>query len=593
MKTTNNTEKWTLDSLYKGKGDSPEIIEFFQCLKEKVNELIDNLKIPSEKDWESIKHLILHMDDVTKRLEELKEFTLSLTSQDSSDEAAKQLDYQLSDLSREFSQLERLFYQTLNGMDGSIWEKMKEELSSPLYFYFLKQKERLSDTLHPEMENLIDELSIDGYRSWEALYQQSINKLKFTITVDGKEGVVTFGELAKYNSNSKRSIRLAAHEARVRTLNENEDLFASILNHLAGFRTKLYKQRGWDSVLKETLTLNKMSETTLKAMWDTIKDNNQMFQAYFQRKAKLLGVEKLSYFDLFYPISSAEETKKYSIKDAIEFISHKAYEHSFPVLSQFVKDSYDNRWIDSEIRPNKRQGGMAFAFPISQESRLFVNYNSEFNDVTVLAHELGHTFHATVLFDQPSFCQKYPMSLAETASTFNELIVTESTEGIPVEQRLSNIEEKINTAVLYLLYVQFHFHFELEMYNRKKAGKYLSAEELKSLIVAFQKEVFSDCLEHYQEFFWLHTPHFYYIDQPFYNFVYTFGFLFSNGLFEMSKTDPNFEKKYIELLKDTGIYSVEELSEKHLGIDLTKPVFWEKSIQLIKQQIEEFLEITK
>jgi oligoendopeptidase F len=593
VKSIINADKWNLNSLYRGKGDSLEIMEFFHSLKEKMTEIKENLQVISEKEWEFIKNLIWDMEDVTKRVEELKEYSLCLTSQDLSDDAAKQLDYQLSGLVREFSGLERLFYQTLNEMNVSYWDNMNEELPASLYSYLLKQKEKMSDTLGPDMENLMDELSIDGYKAWEDLYQQSINKLTFTITIDGKDEVLTLGELSRYTSNPNRAIRLAAHEARVKTLTEQEDLFASILNHLAGFRTKLYKKRGWDSVLKEPLTLNKISETTLNAMWKTIKENNQMFQAYFQRKAKLLGVDKLSYFDLFSPISSTDDTKKYSVPEAIGLIAQKAKENSFPTLAKFVENSYENQWIDSEIRPNKRQGGMAFAFPISEESRLFVNYNGTFNDVAVLAHELGHTFHATVLFEQPSFCQKYPMSLAETASTFNEMIVTESTEGISKEIQLCNLEEKINAAVLYLLNVQFHFFFELEIYDRKKEGEFVSAEDLKTLIVKYQKEVFGDALEHYQEFFWLHTPHFYYTEQPFYNFVYTFGFLFSNGLFELSKTYTEFEKKYIDLLKDTGIYSVEELSEKHLGIDLTKPVFWEKSIHMIQEHIEEFLELTK
>ncbi|MBM7691277.1 oligoendopeptidase F [Peribacillus deserti] len=246
----------------------------------------------------------------------------------------------------------------------------------------------------------------------------------------------------------------------------------------------------------------------------------------------------------------------------------------FPEFSGFVERVYKSGWIDFEIRPNKHLGNFAAGFPVSKETRVSLNFNGTLKDVSVLAHELGHAFHTTVLFDQPSFLQKYPMTLAETASTFSELILTNSNQTLSKDEKIQYLEEQIHADVLYLLYVQFHFNFELELYERKKQGEFLTAKQLTELVVKKQKEVLTNSLEYYQDYFWILTPHLYYLTEPFYNFSYTFGFLFSYGLFEEYQRNGNdFENKYIQLLRDTGLYTVEALSQKHLGIDLTQPAF--------------------
>ncbi|MFD2444692.1 oligoendopeptidase [Bacillus sp. CGMCC 1.16607] len=584
--------KWNLDNLYQGYSDSEELQHFVRDLHNDIEKQINRLMNKEEKANKSLFFFYLNtMEDLKKRLEELVEFTLCLVSQNTKDEKAQQLDARASEISTRHSFMEMLFQNFLIEIHDVDFLELEKELNDDrisLYLHHLR--ENAKDRLPVEMENLISELAIDGYKGWAELYQLSISNLRFQF----QEEQLTLGELSKYSKDNNRIIREEVHHTRQNTLRENEETFAAILNHFAGFRMKVYKQRGWDSVLKEPLILNKISQHTLNTMWDTIKSNNHIFHSYFKHKAKLLGIDKLSYFDLFVPIDQKNDgQKQYSLEEGIQFILEKT-KKQFPIFSKFVEKSYQNQWIDSEIRVDKQLGGFAAAFPVSRESRVFLNYYGSFNDVAVLAHELGHTFHGTVLFDQPSLLQKYPMSLAETASTLSELIITDSENVSSKEEELEVLEEQINAAVLYLLYVQFHFFFEIEFYRLKAEGLNPTAAELTKMVVEKQREVFGDQLEHYQDYFWIVTPHFYYVEEPFYNFVYTFGFLFSNGLYEQSKSyGDDFESKYIELLKDTGILSVEELSMKHFDIDLTKPDFWQQAINRIESNIQRYMELTE
>lgn len=266
-----------------------------------------------------------------------------------------------------------------------------------------------------------------------------------------------------------------------------------------------------------------------------------------------------------------------------------------PKLADFAEHAFDNDWIEVEDRAAKRPGGFCVSFPESKESRIFMTYSGTPSNVSTLAHELGHAYHSFLLDDQPFFNQNYAMNVAETASTFAEVIVSDAQvkAASDEDEKLALLEAKIQNSVAFFMNIHARFLFETRFYEKRKEGL-VNAEELSALMEEAQKEAFCGVLSEYHPHFWASKLHFYITDVPFYNFPYTVGYMFSTGLYRLALQEgPSFADKYDSLLRDTGVMTLEELVMRHLGVDLTKPDFWQGAVDLIVEDINEFLRMTE
>jgi len=335
-----------------------------------------------------------------------------------------------------------------------------------------------------------------------------------------------------------------------------------------------------------------MSKETLETMWAVISENKAPFVEYLERKAKLLGVEKLSWYDLDAPVGKTES--KISYQEGCEFILTQ-FSRFGKKLTAFTEKAFKDRWIEAEDRAGKRPGGFCTSFPESDQSRIFMTYSGTPSNVSTLAHELGHAFHQYAMAGVHSLNRNYAMNVAETASTFAEMIVADASvkSAKTEEERVALLEDKIQRSVAFYMNIHARFIFETAFYEERKKGL-VSTERLNDLMEAAQKEAFCDSLEEYHPEFWASKMHFYLTGVPFYNFPYTFGYLFSLGIYAQALEEGTaYEEKYISLLKDTASMTVEELAKKHLDVDLTKRDFWEKAIDLSKKDVEEFLAFTE
>jgi oligoendopeptidase F len=223
-----------------------------------------------------------------------------------------------------------------------------------------------------------------------------------------------------------------------------------------------------------------------------------------------------------------------------------------------------------------------------------MTYSGTPSNVSTLAHELGHAFHSYAMRDIHPLNRSYAMNVAETASTFAEMVVADAAvkEAASEEEKLVLLEDKIQRSVALLMNIHARYLFETRFYDERKQG-YVSAERLNELMVDAQKEAYGDALSDYNPTFWASKLHFYITGVPFYNFPYTFGYLFSLGIYANALKEPEgFEEKYIALLKDTGSMKVEDLAEKHLGVDLKTRDFWEEAVNACMEDVEEFMRLT-
>lgn len=197
--------------------------------------------------------------------------------------------------------------------------------------------------------------------------------------------------------------------------------------------------------------------------------------------------------------------------------------------------------------------------------------------------------------DLPALNQQYAMNVAETASTFAEMIVADATvkEAKTKEAKIGLLDTKIQNALAMFLNIHARFIFESNFYKERQTG-IVTDERLSELMEAAQKEAYQDSLSSYHPHFWASKLHFFIADVPFYNFPYTFGYLFSLGIYAQSlEESQGFEERYIALLRDTASMSTEDLAMKHLNADLTKPEFWEAGIAIMKNDVETFLTLTE
>lgn len=334
-----------------------------------------------------------------------------------------------------------------------------------------------------------------------------------------------------------------------------------------------------------------MQPETIDAMWGAITDHKAPFVEYLKRKAELLNTSTMDWFNLDAPITASTETISY--QEGAAFVI-KNFGRFGKKLETFATNAIENGWIEAENRPNKRPGGFCTGLPLTKESRIFMTYSGTMSNVATLAHELGHAFHSYALRPIHTLNTGYAMGVAETASTFAEMIVADAAvqEANSVDEKIALLEDKIQRSVAFFMNIHARFLFETRFYEERKEG-IVPAQRLNEIMEEAQKEAYAGALNVAHPHFWASKLHFYMTSVPFYNFPYTFGYLFSLSIYAKAKEEgSSFEDKYIALLQDTAVMSVEDLAMKHLGEDITEKAFWEKGIRICEQDVEQFLELT-
>lgn len=587
---------WDLDSIFDGGSGSSELSQLLDSLARAPDLLRQQIELLTLQDtpealdqW----HTTLETRDrIEDQLSQARAFVGCLVSQDVNDAEAKLLSGRVHQLIAAFEAAELLLKDRLRRLPEAVWQRLLgDERFQPIAFQLQEVREEAGELLPTEQETLIVDLSVDGYRAWERLYQTLVGRITVPWEVDGRIESLSVGQAYNKFSHPDPAVR-ARHFANWTEAWAGEaELCAEALNHLGGFRLATYRHRGWDSVLARALKENRVSEATLEAMWDAVGTAKQALVVYFRRKAELLGVDTLHWYDEQAPLSSTPRSMDYD--EAAEFVLEQFRRFS-PGMADFARHALENRWIEAEDRPGKRPGGYCTSLPLSRQSRIFMTFGGNSGGVFTLAHELGHAYHKHVQWDLPSMARGFTLSTAETASTFAELIVSRAArvQARNREERLALLDEALRGAVTMFMNIHARFLFEQRFYEARKKGL-LGVDQLNEMMIEAQKEAFRDGLVTYHPHFWASKGHFYGSGTPFYNFPYTFGFLLSAGIYVRALAEgPGFEQRYVGLLRDTGRMPTEEVARRHLGVDLAGPDFWRSAVDLVMVDVQEFLRMT-
>ncbi|UOQ92681.1 M3 family oligoendopeptidase [Halobacillus shinanisalinarum] len=579
-------QNWKLDSLYPN--HSGKLEEQLSTLSQQIDQLHLNLK--KTETAQDFLPLFPMIETVINGCLEVDDFLICVSSDDVNNAKAGKLLNESTAVRTRFDAFLLELDHLLSSLSEQEWKELLQYEQIQPGQFFLEERTRLyKDKLPLNMEKLITTLSTNGFAGWEDHHNHTLGRLKVPV---GEDETLSAGQaLNKVMFANDRMVRLQTNQALEEVCEQNKDAFATILNRIMGFRLDVYQQRGWKDPLKELLDQNRIKQQTLKTMMTKIKQNKEMVNTFLKRKAELNQLYKLAWHDFFAPSFTPKNQLTYT--EAVDLILYHFYNFS-DKLGDFAKQAFENGWVEAEDRTNKAPGAFCASLPLAKESRVFLTFSGSYQDVVTLAHELGHAYHNYILHEESAFSQQTCTSVAETASTFTEnLVLDAAINKAEKEEKLSLLEMKITNGLKYLTMIPAMFEFEQKLYQKRQTGL-VSADEIGNLMVEVERDLYGETVDEFDRYRWMTVSHFYDTEQAFFNIPYTIGYLFSNGVYAMSKSQgAAFPQQYDELLRNSGSMTTEQLAKYFLDQDLEEGDFWEASIQPIRDAIEEYLFLTK
>ncbi|MFZ5951845.1 MAG: M3 family oligoendopeptidase [Candidatus Rifleibacteriota bacterium] len=593
-----NGVNWSLETYFK-EFNGVEMKEFKIKLKadiENLKNLAENLGTLTDKnlaDWEK---LIESYEEVCTRLSHYSSYIGCLGAADAKNEEYQIASAELSAIGAEFGKIDIYFKMGLKTCsDKDFKALLKRPKLKEISFHLQEMRTAAQKTMDKELETLASDLNVDGFDSWGRLYDTISGKLNFEMHwPDGRVEQIPIAQCRSTMQDSDRAVRQNAFIHGNKAWESVEDVCAACLNAIAGNRLLLNKKRGIGHFLEVPLKQSRISAKTLEAMFQAIEECNSFIQKLGRAKAKALGQQKLAWYDCEAPLA-IPSLKRSTWEECVEMVG-SAFERSYPALHKFYRDSLAKRWVESEARGGKRPGAFCTGSMLTEESRVFMSYAGSLHDVSTLAHEIGHAFHSHTLNGLRPFLKEYPMTLAESASTFGEMLLADGVLSDPNTSealKLSFLTETINHGIAFLIDIPIRFNFEKSFYEERADGE-VSVSRLKHLMkIAMQKQ-FGDLLEESgaNEYFWASKMHFYITEVTFYNFPYSFGYLLSRGLYGMFKQQRQaFLPKYEKFLRQSGSNMAHIVAKESIGADLEQPAFWKQAILSHESDLKMFEEL--
>ena len=413
-----------------------------------------------------------------------------------------------------------------------------------------------------------------------------------TVKLDGREQTLPITEVRGLLQSPNGEARRQAHLAEAAACRKHEDTFAACINGIKGEGLTMAELRGHDSVLHWMLSLSRMERATLDAMQAAVVEALPHFRRFVAAKGRLLGHSgPMPYYDLNAPLGHT--ARRFSLTEAGDFLS-EAFSSVDGQLGDFVHHAFQNRWLDTEPRAGKQGGAMCIPLPARRESRVFSNFDGSLPGVITLGHELGHCWHDRCTFQVPMLLRDAPTPVCETASTFHETLIYEGAlASAGPEEQLFLLDSLLSNAVRNIADMHARYTFEDRLLEQRRHGE-LDAETLCALMAQCQREVYGDSLNDIlNPYQWMGKVHYYIPHFHYYSFPYTFGLLFSQGLYEQFVVGaPDFFPRYCTMLGKTGVVSVEEAGAM-MGIDLTSSAFWDQAMAAFVEKIEGFVALAR
>ncbi|PIB17046.1 M3 family oligoendopeptidase [Vibrio rotiferianus] len=585
---------WDLSIVYNDLAD-PRIQDDIALVEQCIDLL--NKQSADCDSVEVMQNAILTSEAASRLAGTIANFANCYASVDATNAEAKALLGRMTRIFSELSQAYSAFELQLTHADDEFISHVLDHENPDIngQAFSILNSRKLADTrLSTEEEKLLAAMSVDGKSAWGKLYNNLTGSLKVKLDyADGESEELGFSQAASILYGSEFDRQEAAWRGVQKAMATHQESFASILNALSGWRLTENKKRSTKRdvhFLDPSLHGSRIKAETLDAMMTVAKESRDIGQKAGLLMAKVHGLDEMKPWNHLAAMPALSgEAKVYPFDEAIDVIC-EAFETVNPDMSEFVRMMVQNGWIDAAPNANKRLGAYCTKLPATRTPLVFMTWSGSRSDLMTLAHELGHAFHNWVIRDLPLCQTYYPMTLAETASIFAENIVRDHliSKAESVDDKLEMLWEELSSALALMINIPVRYEFEKAFYERRQEGE-LTADDFCGLMSETWKDWYGDVMSEADPYFWASKLHFSISGVSFYNYPYLFGFLFSKGIYaQRDAKGERFYDDYVDLLRDTGNMMAEEVVDKHLSMDLTQPEFWQQSVELVRDKVDEF-----
>ncbi|TSA85910.1 M3 family oligoendopeptidase [Deinococcus detaillensis] len=584
--------RWRTDDLF-ASADDPKLLSAFGALREARTRLGQHfealgVRAAGAVTPDAYDQATALLNDLLRQARPPSAFLQALVTTDSHNDAAQARQSELSTLLLPLQNLSTRYKAWLGG--ANLETLLADSETARQHAYSLQRAVEEARYLLPEgEEELASALHPASGGAWNKLHGNLTSQMR--VPFGGQTLPMT--AIRNLASDADEQVRQDAYDAELAAWKAAEVPLAAAMNGVKGEAGVLNLRRGHASALDASLLIHGIDRATLDAMTAAIEESLPDFQAYFLSKARRLGHQKLDWHNLLAP--QGEAGREWSYAAGAAFIEKQFRSYS-DKLGDFAARAFNENWLDAGPRDGKRGGAFCMTWkPEVGESRVLLNYGGTLDAVSTVAHELGHAYHNFCLRHRTPVQSRTPMTLAETASIFCETIVQEAALSEVVgheagEQAAGNSAEQLYILETQLMghaqvVVDIHSRFLFEQaVSARRTERDLSSAELCTLMEQAQRTAYGDALGQAHPYMWAVKPHYYSV--AFYNYPYTFGLLFSLGLYARYQAEPEtFRAAYDELLASTGLSSPQELAGR-FGMNLHDVGFWRSSLDVIRRQIK-------
>ena len=529
--------------------------------------------------------ILQQVEEMSEKMSKIGGYASLLYSSDTQSDDATSLMTQMSKLGSEISN-KILFFDLWwkTKVDKKNAKRLMED-TGELTEYLLHKRLFAKYALSEPEERIINTLDVTGISALVKLYDKITNAYEYKMKIGNKTQTMTREELTNYVRSTNPKIRETAYKTILTKYTENKGVIGEIYQNIVlNWRDEGIEIRGYKTPISMRNIGNDVDDKTIESLLSVCKKNSSVFQKFFVQKAKMLKMKKLRRYDLYAPAAANIKEKNYTYKKSVKLVFESLGKFS-ETLEEFARKVFNENHIDSSVRQGKRDG--AFCSTISPKITPYalVNFTGKSRDVFTLAHELGHAVHSQAAQDRSILVQDAPLPLAETASTFSELLLYDNlSDKISDDEKKIVLSEKIDDLYATILRQSFFTIFEVDAH--KQIGKGTTVDEISKTYLQNLKEQFGNSVSLSEDFAieWSCIPHFYHT--PFYCYAYSFGNLLALSLFQRYKKEgKDFVQAYINILAAGGSKKPEKLLSEY-GFDIRSTKFWQQGFDYVDEQVK-------
>jgi len=594
--------RWDLSTIY-SKLDSPEFAAAFAALQSHCDAMellistelaLANATTPAPALGRLLGAAIDRLNALLELAETMRTYIIGFVATDSHDAAASRKLSEFEQVAVRINQIHTRTKAWVGQLGAALEPAIAQNATAQAHAFVLRETAaQARHLMSADEEALAAELTLSGGNAWGKLQGTITSQVTVEFLLDGEGKTLPMPALINLQTHADEAVRRRAYEAEIQAWGSVREALAACLNGVKGEAVTINRHRGRADALESALDQARIDRPTLEAMLAAMTASFPMFRRYFNAKAQRLGKTQLAWWDLWAPTSKNEHTFTYA--EARDFILAN-FGGFAPELHDLAARAFDEHWIDAEPRPGKRGGAFCLDVPGVKESRILCNFDGSLDQLSTIAHELGHAFHNECVFaaGKTKLQAILPMTLAETASILCETIVMEAAQAqaSDAQQELAILETSLIGAAQVIVDISSRFLFETEVFERRAKAE-LSAEELCAIMARSQQATYGDGLDerHLHPYMWTWKSHYYDPALSFYNFPYAFGLLFATGLYAIyQERGDAFVPAYRALLANAGEATAADLAAR-FGIDIRTREFWDASLAIIGRRIDRYCAI--